>query len=108
MHILTYLDPQRYHFEWSIGRELQNILKHGVSFMEAREAFFDPEVVHTEDLKHSRDERRWYLFGKNVRGEVLTVRYTIREEVIRIFGAARWRKGRKIYENAQSKKLKKS
>jgi hypothetical protein len=33
---------------------------------------------------------------------VLTVRFTYREEVIRIFGAGYWRKGKRIYEQENS------
>jgi hypothetical protein len=32
-----------------------------------------------------------------VEDEIVTVRFTIREEIIRIFGAGLWRKGRRIY-----------
>jgi hypothetical protein len=42
-------------------------------------------------------EKRHYCFGW-VEGGVLTVRFTYREDVIRIFGAGYWRKGKQIYE----------
>jgi hypothetical protein len=32
----------------------------------------------------------------------MTVRFTFRDEVIRIFGAGYWRNGRKIYEKENS------
>jgi uncharacterized DUF497 family protein len=53
--------------------------------------------VIIEDVAHSEKERRYFAYGK-VKGEVMTVRFTMRGEVVRIFGAAYWRKGRKIYE----------
>ena len=34
----------------------------------------------------------------NVGDGILTVRFTYRNQVIRIFGAGYWRKGRSIYE----------
>lgn len=37
-----------------------------------------------------------------VNGVVMTVRFTMRGEVIRIFGAAYWRKGKKDYEQANA------
>jgi uncharacterized DUF497 family protein len=50
-----------------------------------------------EDLTHGIEERRYYCFGR-VPGGILTVRFTYREGVIRIFGAGYWRKGKAIYE----------
>lgn len=87
-----------YTFEWDFNKELENIAKHGHSFAEAMEVFADSKVIHLEDPKHSSEEDRFYAVGK-MRGElVLTVRYTLRDNVIRIFGAANWRKWRKYYE----------
>jgi len=84
-------------FEWDSHRNLANQKKHGVSFAEAQFAFADPRRVIAEDLSHSEREKRYYCFGQ-VGGGVLTVRFTYRSGVIRIFGAGYWRKGRTIYE----------
>ncbi len=46
-------------------------------------------------------EIRYYCFGE-VDGAIMTVRFTYRNQWIRIFGAGYWREGRKIYEKAQS------
>ena len=64
-------------------------------------AFLDPERVIARDLSHSKGEPRFYCFGETG-GGVLTVRFTYRGDVIRIFGAGYWRRGKRIYE-AQSK-----
>ncbi len=69
----------------------------GVSFAEAQYAFADLRRVIAEDLSHSGREKRYYCFGK-VGGGILTVRFTYRGGVIRIFGAGYWRKGKAIYE----------
>ena len=50
-----------------------------------------------KDLAHSQSEDRFYCFGMVNEG-VLTVRFTYRAGVIRIFGAGYWRKGKMIYE----------
>ena len=50
-----------------------------------------------EDISHSKTEKRYYCFGK-VGGDIMTVRFSYREGVIRIIGAGYWRKGKKIYE----------
>jgi uncharacterized DUF497 family protein len=85
-------------FEWDDNKERENINKHDVSFYEAQKAFLDNHRIIAEDLEHSQKEKRYYCcFGK-VDSEVMTVRFTYRENNIRIIGAGYWRKGRKIYE----------
>lgn len=85
-------------FEWDNNKERANIAKHGVDFESAKLAFFDLKRVVVRDEKHSETEDRFICIGA-VDGRVLTVRFTIRDEVIRIIGAAEWRKQRKIYES---------
>ena len=84
-------------FEWDAKKDRENQKKHGVSFGKAQFAFADPNRVIAEDLSHSSNEERHYCFGW-VEGGVMTVRFTYREEVIRIIGAGYWRKGKRIYE----------
>ena len=84
-------------FDWDTEKDLTNQAKHGVSFSEAQYAFADPNRVIAEDLSHSKKEKRYFCFGK-VGGGVVTVRFTYRSGVIRIFGADYWRKGKKVYE----------
>ncbi len=88
-------------FEWDHRKNDINIAKHGISFFEAQKAFLDPHRIIAEDIEHSRTEKRYYCFGK-VDEEIMTVRFIYKEQIIRIFGAGYWRKGRKIYEKAQS------
>jgi len=84
-------------FEWDAKKDQQNQKKHGVSFGTAQLAFADSKRVIAEDLSHSSSEKRHYCFGR-VEGGILTVRFTYREDVIRIIGAGNWRKGKRIYE----------
>ena len=84
-------------FEWDDAKDLANQIKHGLSFYEAQFAFADPDRIIARDLGHSSKEDRFYCFGRLGEG-IVTVRFTYREEVIRIFGAGYWRKGRRIYE----------
>ena len=85
------------YFEWNIEKEKLNTQKHGVSFEKATLAFLDENRVIKENIMHSDKEQRYYCFGRVELG-VLTVRFTIRGERIRIIGAGYWRKGKKIYE----------
>ncbi|MDE3055878.1 MAG: BrnT family toxin [Verrucomicrobiota bacterium] len=87
-------------FEWDLEKNDANVRKHGVSFSDAQRAFLDPGRLIAEDLEHSQKEKRYYCFGQ-VDGMIMTVRFTYRRQTIRIFGAGYWRKGRKIYEEAQ-------
>ena len=84
-------------FEWDPVKDQENQGKHRVAFAMAQFAFADPKRVIAEDLSHSSSEKRYYCFGR-VGDGILTVRFTYRSEVIRIFGAGYWRKGKRIYE----------
>jgi uncharacterized DUF497 family protein len=84
-------------FEWDAEKGRENQRKHGVTFEFAQYAFADPDRVIAEDLSHSQAEARLFCFGR-IGDEMLTVRFTYRKNVIRIFGAGYWRKGKKIYE----------
>ena len=84
-------------FEWDENKDAENQEKHGVAFTLAQYAFADPYRVIAEDLAHSEDEKRHFCFGE-VDGGILTVRFTYRGGVVRIFGAGYWRKGKTIYE----------
>jgi len=84
-------------FEWDKEKDRENQKKHNVSFALAQYAFLDSKRIIVEDVKHSNEENRFYCIGQ-VDEEIITVRFTYRDNRIRIFGAGYWRKGRKIYE----------
>ena len=84
-------------FEWDEAKDRLNQRKHGVPFALAQYAFADARRVVLADEDHSARERRFYCLGQ-VGGGILTVRFTHRDNVIRIFGAGYWRKGKAIYE----------
>lgn len=85
-------------FEWDSNKELLNIAKHGVSFIEAKQAFSDEMRIIADNPLHSKIEMRYYCYGL-VNGKIMTVRFTLQNNRVRIIGAAYWRKGRKIYES---------
>jgi hypothetical protein len=84
-------------FDWDPDKDQENQKKHGVAFAEAQIAFADSRRVIAEDRSHSSSEQRYFCFGR-LGGGVLTVRFTYRDDVIRIYGAGYWRKGKRIYE----------
>jgi len=85
------------HFEWDEEKDQENQAKHEVSFSLAQHAFLDPQRIIVEDINHSTEEDRFYCIGQVGNG-IMTVRFTYRGNVIRIYGDGYWRKGRKIYE----------
>jgi len=84
-------------FEWDETKNQENIEKHHVSFEAAQEAFFDKKRVIVKDKRHSQKEERFFCIGNDGNG-IATVRFTIRNGNIRIFGAGYWREGRDTYE----------
>jgi len=87
-------------FTWDSAKSIENTLKHGVAFELAQRAFFDDKRKIFADDKHSDYEARYFCYGK-VAGKILTVRFTLRGTHIRIIGAGYWRKGSKIYYEAE-------
>jgi uncharacterized DUF497 family protein len=85
-------------FEWDEAKDRENQKKHKVPFALAQRAFLDPRRIIVEDIEHSSEEDRYYCIGRVGEG-IMTVRFTHRENVIRIYGAGYWRKGKKIYED---------
>ena len=84
-------------FEWDENKNKFNQKKHNLSFEEAQYAFLDPKRVIARDLEHSKTEKRFYCLGK-IGEEIVTVRFTFRNNKIRIIGAGYWRKGKQLYE----------
>ena len=90
-------------FEWNEAKNQENLQKHGVTFYEAQHAFLDKHRIIAKDITHSEEEERYYCFGLNKeKTGILTIRFTYRSGCIRIFGAGYWRKGKKVYEQANS------
>lgn len=60
------------HFEWDPKIAASNLRKHGVSFIEATEVFYDPLAIKLFDDEHTEQEERWVTIGQ-VRGQRLVV-----------------------------------
>lgn len=84
MHIEMHTNPS---FEWDDTKNEYNIRTHGISFDTAQDAFYDPDRIIAYDVKHSTDhEKHWFCNGR-INKNVVTVRFTYRNNQIRIFGA---------------------
>lgn len=73
-------------FEWDESKEKANLDKHGISFLEAAQSFFDPDGFVLDDHAHSENEKRHSWIGKDTNDRVLTTYFTLRERNIRIIG----------------------
>ena len=80
---------QYIHFVWDEVKNRQNFSKHGISFEEARTAFFDERARLAHDPDHSGAEDRSLLLGMSQRLRLLLVCHCYREneEQIRIVSA---------------------
>jgi uncharacterized DUF497 family protein len=83
-------------FEWDDNKRRSNVIKHGIDFGDAIEAFYDP-VAYTFLSPHPTGERRYVTVGL-MRGALVAVIFTPRDETIRIISArAARRSERQMY-----------
>ena len=71
-------------FEWDKSKESTNIKKHGISFDEARTAFYDENAMQFYDPDHSSEEDRFILLGMSHKLNTLVVCHCFREEETRV------------------------
>jgi len=69
--------------EFDRVKATSNIKKHGISFDEAATALLDSFVLTQED-SHAQSESSWVLIGMSNQARLLTVVYTLRDDVDRI------------------------
>ena len=88
-------------FEWNDKKALENVKKHGVTFGEATEVFYDPNAVETEDTQHL-DEPRFSIIGYSTRRLLFVVFAERHGDVVRIISARRPTPNeRKAYEEQE-------
>lgn len=63
------------------------MLKHKVSFEEAKTVFDDPLYVDFYDPDHSYDEDRYIIIGESMQRRLLLVSYTELSNAIRLISA---------------------
>lgn len=80
---------EKIEFEWDKKKDKANTKKHGVSFEEARTAFYDEYAIQFFDPEHSEDEERFLLLGSSFNLKTLVVCHCFREKetIIRIISA---------------------
>ena len=79
-------------FEWDEAKADSNLRKHGISFDDATEAFYDPFAIFEQD-RIVDSEARWRVIGRVSRIAVLHVAHVVdnegQDELIRIISARR-------------------
>ena len=86
-------------FEWDANKAASNFLKHGVSFDEAIEVFYDPNALEDYDALHSSAEARFFVIGLSSRRLLYVIYAETKSSAIRIISARKpTRAERKIYE----------
>jgi uncharacterized protein len=86
-------------FEWDESKARDNLEKHGVTFEEAAEIFFDP--FYQKGDASTEDDQREFVIGYSVAQRLLLVVYVERGERTRIISARRaTRRERRLYEEA--------
>ena len=89
-------------FQWHGSKAQANLRKHGVSFEEAATAFEDRLAITYPDPDHSLEEERFLTIGESIRGRLLIVSHTDRDEVVRIISARQLvRRERVLYEEGR-------
>ena len=68
-------------FEWDENKRRQNVEKHGIDFVDAKEVFYDP-AAYTSISPRSFHERRYVIVG-SMRGALIAVIFTLRDQAIR-------------------------
>ena len=65
-------------FEWDRGNVDKSYQKHGITPNESEEVFLDENILFLEDIKHSSEEQRFEAVGKNIKGNILFLVFTVR------------------------------
>ena len=85
-------------FEWDADKASANLLKHGVSFGDASEVFYDPNALEGFDVLHSVNEARFFIIGLS-RKQLLFVVYAETDDMVRLISARKaTRTEREFYE----------
>ena len=90
-------------FDWDAGNARKSWDKHGVTQAESEQIFFNEPLLLLVDIRHSKRERRYHVYGKTDSARKLHITMTLRNDdtLIRIISARDMHpKERKIYEQA--------
>lgn len=71
-------------FDWDESNTHKNWERHRVTPEEAEDVFFRQPLVVRSDVRHSKNEKRYYALGHTGAGRRLLVVFTVRRKLIRV------------------------
>ena len=74
-------------FEWDKNNIEHIKERHRIEPYECEQVFFDVSFSIKPDIKHSQQEQRYIILGRNKSGKILIVVFTIRKDKIRVITA---------------------
>jgi len=87
-------------FDWDEGNTHKNWERHQVSPAECEQVFLNHPLVVQYDIKHSKQEKRYFALGHSNLGRPLFIAFTIRKKLIRVISARDMsRSERKVYSS---------
>lgn len=90
-------------FEWDDQKAIANLERHGVSFGQATEVFYDPNAIEDYDVEHSVDEARFVIIGLSSRRLLYVVYAERAADLVRIISARKaGRAAQEIYERTRT------
>jgi len=91
--------PEFKGFQWDDDNVRKNWESHRVSPQEAEQVFFNHPLIVADDIKHSQQERRYFVLGQTNDDRALFVAFTVRDDHIRVISARDMsRRERKVYQ----------
>jgi uncharacterized protein len=77
-------------FEWYEEKRLENLTKHGIDFLDAKE-IWQGEVLEVPSEQREHGEQRYIAYGL-IEGRIIAVVFTWRREARRLISARRARR----------------
>ena len=71
-------------FDWDEANVQKNWQRHQVTADEAEDVFFNEPLVVRSDVRHSKQEKRYYALGQTGVGRYLFVAFTVRGSLVRV------------------------
>lgn len=87
-------------FNWDEGNTHKNWEKHQVTPAECEQVFLNHPLVLYNDIKHSKQEKRYFVLGHTELGRKLFIAFAVRKNRIRVISARDMsRNERRVYSS---------
>ena len=91
-------------FDWDEANTEKNWEQHQVTPEEAEDVFFRSPLIVRSDVRHSRNEKRYYALGHTANNRWLFIAFAIRRKLIRVISVRDMnRREQAIYEHQEKK-----